>query len=549
MNKKAWLKLSAFKLHTKATILISIILLIIFAIATYFADLSLSQLSYNEEERQAQLLAARVADTTEHYIEKGRQRKAETLNNSQPPSVQPDWQDVKDELASTMVKNNQEIIEVRVFYLTQNNQFSEVVRIPSEAAPSPVINRQPSSSPHEYADIIMERHEGPNRLLDVEAGLEILYDSQLVQVGFVRVWLSFDQSNNAVSRHRKLVWPLMLLAIVAVTFIIYFLFRQIVYEPLDKLLAAMTKAEAGNLTIEVPPTSRDEIGMLTQRFNRMLGRIREMTEQLNLEQQHLEARVKASTTELAERNEQLEEAHLNLYEMQREVVKLERLATAGQLAAQFAHEVGTPLNLISGHVQLLRARTTDERIAKRLDVIGEQIERITAIVRSMLASTRRPKPNLELIDINQMVAQILDATQPTLTLRNVKLQMRLSPSPVYVQADTDQLQQVFINLINNNLDAMPQGGDLSVAVHSDETQAVIIVTDSGEGIPREYLDVIFDPMFTTKKGHGTGLGLTISKEIIAEHNGDIKVESEVGVGTSFFVILPMARIEQMVSSS
>src|SRR5262249_59661741 len=107
------------------------------------------------------------------------------------------------------------------------------------------------------------------------------------------------------------------------------------------------------------------------------------------------------------------------FEMQRELTQLERLAGAGQLAAQFAHEVGTPLNLISGHVQLLRARTTDERVIKRLDVIAGQIERITSIVRSMLDSTRKPKPQLEWLDINSLLARIIKATQHTLEARDV----------------------------------------------------------------------------------------------------------------------------------
>src|SRR5262249_55454535 len=189
----------------------------------------------------------------------------------------------------------------------------------------------------------------------------------------------FNEKQSSAAALRRLIWPLMLLAIVAITLTTYFLFRLIVYKPIDSLLLAMSKAEAGNLSVEVPPQSPDEIGLLTARFNRMLGRIRQMTDQLNLEQRALEGRVKEATAEIAERKEQLEEANLQLFEMQRQLTQLERMAAAGQLAAQFAHEVGTPLNLISGHVQLLRDRTTDERVIKRLDVIAGQIERINHI--------------------------------------------------------------------------------------------------------------------------------------------------------------------------
>jgi two-component system NtrC family sensor kinase len=301
----------------------------------------------------------------------------------------------------------------------------------------------------------------------------------------------------------------------------------------------MSKAEEGDLAAEVESGAPDEIGLLTSRFNRMLGRIRQMTQQLNLDQRRLEDRVHEATAEIADRKEQLEEANLGLFEMQRQLTQLERLAAAGQLAAQFAHEVGTPLNLISGHVQLLRARARDERVIQRLDIIAGQIDRITNIVRSMLDSTRRPVPRLEPVDINSLLAQILDATQPTLMARSVELQTDIASGLPPIEADPDQLQQVFINLINNSLDAMPLGGKLTVSTALDTDSVVIVLADSGEGIAEDQIDLIFDPMFSTKRGRGTGLGLTIVKQIISEHNGDVEVESDPGRQTTFRIRLPL----------
>ncbi|MFL6274825.1 MAG: two-component system sensor histidine kinase NtrB, partial [Blastocatellia bacterium] len=198
------------------------------------------------------------------------------------------------------------------------------------------------------------------------------------------------------------------------------------------------------------------------------------------------------------------------------------------------------INLISGHVQLLRARATDDRAIKRLDIIAGQIERITNIVRSMLASTRRPQPQFELVDINALLTRILDATQPTLFARNVELITELGEELPAVAADADQLQQVFINLINNSLDAMPEGGQLQARTLRDGANALIEVADSGEGIRDEQLDLIFEPMFTTKQGLGTGLGLTVVKQIITEHQGSVEVESEPGHRTTFRIRLPLA---------
>jgi signal transduction histidine kinase len=386
--------------------------------------------------------------------------------------------------------------------------------------------------------VVSVRLQDSSKLIAATAGVNVVDAGGPTHFGTVDVLLTFDEGHSSAAELRRLMWPLMLLAIISITLMTYFLFRHMVYKPIDSLLLAMSKAGEGNLAAEVEPAAPYEIGLLTSRFNRMLGRLRQMTQQLSLEQRRLEDRVHEATAEIEERSEQLEEANLRLFEMQRQLTQLERLAAAGQLAAQFAHEVGTPLNLISGHVQLLRARAQDERMIQRLDIIAGQIDRITEIVRSMLDSTRRPMPQLEAVDINSLLLQILDATQPTLMARNVELQTEMAERLPTIRADADQLQQVFINLINNSLDAMPLGGQLRVSTARDNGSVVIELTDSGEGISSEQIDMIFDPLFSTKRGRGTGLGLTIVKQIVSEHNGEVEVQSEPGKHTTFLIRLP-----------
>jgi signal transduction histidine kinase len=311
----------------------------------------------------------------------------------------------------------------------------------------------------------------------------------------------------------------------------------------------MSKAESGDLTAEAEPLAADEIGTVTLQYNRMLARIRPMNQQLASEHRLLEDRVREATAEIVERKQQLEDANLQLFELQRQLSRLERLAVAGQMAAEFAHEVGTPLNLISGHVQLLRARVTEPRTITRLDVIAEQINRITNIVRRMLDSTRRPRPQLEKVDINSLLARVLDASQPTLAVRNVRLETRLDRELPQIEADPDQLQQVFLNLINNSLDAMPEGGLIRVSTALDQDSVIIELSDTGMGIPQDQLELVFDPLFTAKPGSGTGLGLTIVKQIVTEHAGQIKVQSEPGRGTTFAIRLPLSKAEGRVAAS
>ena len=541
MQSKSRLRFTPFKLHTRTTILTSAVLVAVFAVIAYFSDLAITKVSDQQEQQQAQLLATRIADMVEHHIKRlksrnERRKKHERIVEESEFTTVPDWDEVRDQIEDMIVKSNPQLAEVRVFEKAAN-QWEEKVTLPVEADPLTAQEKREATERIDALNVTV-RQEGQNRLIGAKAAINVLEGTGPAQIGTVSLLLAFDENQSSAAELRRLMWPLMLLALVAITLMTYFLFRHIVYKPIDNLLLAMSKAEAGDLAAEVEPTAPDEIGLLASRFNRMLGRIRQMTEQLNLEQRRLEDRVHEATAEIADRKEQLEEANLELFEMQRQLTQLERLAASGQLAAQFAHEVGTPLNLISGHVQLLRARTGDERTAKRLDIIAGQIERITHIVHSMLDSTRRPRPQFESIEINTLLVRILDAAQPTLVARNVELQTEMGDDLPSIEADSDQLQQVFINLINNSLDAMPGGGKLAVSTARDMNCVLIELSDSGEGIAEDQLDLIFDPLFSTKQGRGTGLGLTVVKQIVSEHNGQVEVESEPGLCTTFRIRLP-----------
>jgi two-component system NtrC family sensor kinase len=542
MQSNRFFKLPPLKLHTRTTLVASAVIVGVFAVTAIFSDLAITKLSDRQEQDQAQLLATRVADTVEHHIKRQktrieRRKKRGEIQEETESTTIPDWSDVQEQIEDIIAKDNPQLTEVRVFQRESPGRWAEKLRMPVDAGPLPPDEERAASQQIDSPKITSIRRQGANKLITATAGINVLEAGGPTHFGTVDVLLTFDESHSSAAELRRLMWPLMLLAIISITLMTYFLFRQMVYKPIDSLLLAMSKAEEGDLAAEVEPAMPYEIGLLTSRFNRMLGRIREMTQQLNVEQRRLEDRVHEATAEIADRKEQLEEANLRLFEMQRQLTQLERLAGAGQLAAQFAHEVGTPLNLISGHVQLLRARAQDERMIQRLDVIAGQIDRITEIVRSMLDSTRRPVPHFEPIDINSLLAHILDATQPTLVARNVELRTEMSEGLPLVKADADQLQQVFINLINNSLDAMPLGGELTVFTKLEQDSIVIELTDSGEGIAEDQLDLIFDPLFSTKHGRGTGLGLTIVKQIISEHGGEVEVSSEQGKRTTFRITL------------
>src|SRR5678816_1676267 len=257
----------------------------------------------------------------------------------------------------------------------------------------------------------------------------------------------------------------------------------------------------------------------------------QLTTKLETERGILRDRVRDATVELEKRNQQLQETNLELWRTNRRMNELGRLAAAGQTAAHFAHEVGTPLNLISGHVQLLKADLVrDPREAEsRIRTISAQIERIERIVRSMLDKTRF-ESELSPLDLNALLRRLCDAMSPAFDKRDIRVVEALVDNLPLIAGSSDRLQQLFLNLINNSVDAMPNGGELyiSTTVEPGKTgrqqQVVIDFADTGTGMTPEVMSHIFDPLYTTKeRGHGTGLGLVIVSQIVAEHAGIIGV--------------------------
>src|SRR6185369_4540557 len=194
----------------------------------------------------------------------------------------------------------------------------------------------------------------------------------------------------------------------------------------------------------------------------------QLTTKLETEQGILRERVHEATLELEERNHQLQETNLELWRTNRRMNELGRLAAAGQTAAHFAHEVGTPLNLISGHVQLLKSDLErDPRDAEsRIRTISAQIERIERIVRRMLDKTRF-ETELSPLDLNSVLRKLCDAMAPAFDKRDIRLVESLAGNLPLMAGSSDRLQQLFLNLINNSLDAMPDGGEITIATTLD----------------------------------------------------------------------------------
>jgi len=228
--------------------------------------------------------------------------------------------------------------------------------------------------------------------------------------------------------------------------------------------------------------------------------------------------------------------------LQQQLVTSEKLASIGLLSAGVAHEINTPLTGISSYVQMLQKKITETHFSQILEKIEVQTDRVSRIVKNLLSFARNPSDfDFHRVSVRDGLQEIISLIDYKLKTMNIELELALAPvDPVWAQGE--RLQQVFINIILNAIDAMPHGGTLRIELSQTETEAVVKIADTGVGIEGQHLPRIFDPFFTTKGvGKGTGLGLSISFAIVNEHKGRIGVQSDVGKGTTFTIALPKYR--------
>jgi len=351
--------------------------------------------------------------------------------------------------------------------------------------------------------------------------------------GAVVVAVGMDALQRVQRQSRLAALVFAAVAIVLLALGLDFLSRRFVHRPLAAILRTMSRASAGDLAARTPHVRADEIGAVAEGLNGMLERMAGFTETLHAE-------VERATAELRGANRELLETAQRLFAARRELARGQRLALAGQLAASVAHQIGTPLNVMSGYVQMLLAKQEDgSPDAERLRTIQDQIARVTAIVQSLLDHTRRPALALRPLAPRELVDGLAELVRPSLVGSGIELAVEVAPGLPAVGVDRAQLEQALLNLVTNAVDAMPDGGRLSLATRVDGEGVALVVTDSGNGIPPEDLSRVFDPLYTTKPpGKGTGLGLPILREIVEAHGGTVRLESRTGEGTTAVVWLP-----------
>jgi signal transduction histidine kinase len=251
-------------------------------------------------------------------------------------------------------------------------------------------------------------------------------------------------------------------------------------------------------------------------------------------------RIDQATRDLSLRNTQLAASQNAMLALRESLSHTERVAALGQVAANVAHQAGTPLNLVSGYVQMIRDDPrTDERTRARLVTVDAQIKEVTRVLRTMLDRARQPS-GLAIVALAHVIERVRELAQPRLSRANIQLELSVDSDLPLVKADAAQLEMALLNLVTNALDAMPDGGTLSIAARACPDGARLEIADTGGGIAAPIVDRLFEPWVTTKPaGQGSGLGLAIVRDVVRGHGGSIAVSNQPA-GAVFVITLPAA---------
>ena len=240
-----------------------------------------------------------------------------------------------------------------------------------------------------------------------------------------------------------------------------------------------------------------------------------------------------------------------LYQLQTDRIKrmyqADKMSIMGQLAAGAAHEIRNPLTSIRSTIQYLQRDIADPEKKEMVNNLIGEVDRINGIIQGLLSFSRPVKPQTETTDLDHIIRQTLQLISNTAGKKNIQINYSLNTKKSRIEADPGQLKQVFLNILINAIQAIPDHGEINLSVEDGEStstishpineEVYIIITDNGQGIDNECIDRVFDPFYTTKDD-GTGLGLSISYGIINRHGGDIKIKSKVGAGTTVIISLP-----------
>ncbi len=320
--------------------------------------------------------------------------------------------------------------------------------------------------------------------------------------------------------------------VIAVLFVTGILIWILIRKPIYTLSEATKEIASGNLNYVIPMHRQDEIGQLAHSFNIMVQELNKAQNEIKKWSNRLELKVEDKTKELEQ--------------IQSHLIQVEKMASLGKLSATVAHELNNPLAGILTYVRLTQKRLDNKNlnpekinsIQSDLSIVSEEIIRCGNIVKNLLLFSKRKVGDFSYQNISVLMENCLKLIQHHLLLNSISIEHSTFDRTLEIKCDKEQIQQAILAIFMNAIEAMQNGGTLTVGIYSEDNNCIITIKDTGDGISDELLPHIFEPFYTSKKGgKGVGLGLSIAYGIIERHNGNIKIETEVEKGTTFIIAI------------
>ena len=372
--------------------------------------------------------------------------------------------------------------------------------------------------------------------METEAGpsLGLLYpvsgearDTRII-VGII----AFSRTNaEIVSRARQLLFFSSAGLLLAILLLLGASYGLLIGKPLKMIIDTIDEFQRGRYVERIPIDRRDEWGQLADHFNQMADEI-----------QNVMARNLDLTSHLAER---VREETLNVVQLQKQVDDLKQLTALGHLTANLAHDLGTPLHSIAGLARLMLEREGwPPDIAHKLNLIVEQTQRLDNVIQNVRRATRLPEPHFELMNVQKILSETLPLVEPLVQKSHVTIAVDIDHSVMSFYVDRYRIQTALLNIIQNSIDAMLDGGEIIISAEDDRSTKTIKISiaDNGPGIDADVLGKVCEPFFSSHQDEGMrGLGLAIVHDIVKAHGGKMEIQSMSGRGTTVILYLRMAQ--------
>jgi len=533
-------KLLRGSLAGKFTITTSVVLLATIALFAYISIETLTNVFHKEAQDDVETLSEIILHTAHMQMLQG------NLNNV--------YQMMDD------VSSHEKIARIRLFddggtvrYSTHRNEVGRKLSQSARECQQCHCPAMVDSFPEMSANRRVIKDCAGDELLSVTTPIDNLpvcstaschvHSPELATLGFLEVEASLQNIGIQASTYRNNILAFAMSLLLVIVGCLIWLTHDLVVRPVHSLLLHITDVASMQFDSRVSLKSTDEMGELASAFNLLTVRLCKVQEEYNQLTNTLEARIQERSNEIARMHGQLLHA--------------EKLASLGELVAGIAHEINNPLAGVLMFATLLaNNKTAPPEVRSDAQTIVAEARRCAGIVRRLLEFSRKSIPHKELVSLVEVMDNTLILVEHQAVLGDVEIIRCYNEDLPEIMVDPDQIEQVFVNVIVNSCQAMPDGGKLTVTLEADYPGNLIKVeiADSGQGISQQNLLKIFDPFFTTKHESanglaGTGLGLSVSYGIIENHGGRITVDSEVNRGTTFTIELPLICPEQVTDAN